>query len=143
MSLNEGSNIIHATAVSLNGRGVLIMGPSGSGKSGLALELMGYGADLVSDDRVLLETRDQSLIARTAPNLHGMIEARGIGILNAVTVDSTQIVLAVDMNQTETDRLPPHRSVVLLDVTVPVVHKSAQPSFAAAILQYLKQGRKE
>ncbi len=72
-----------------------------------------------------------------------MIESRGIGILNAVTVDSTQIVLAVDMNQTETDRLPPHRSVVLLDVTVPVVHKSAQPSFAAAILQYLKQGRKE
>ena len=143
MSLTEGSRIVHATAVSVNGRGVLIMGPSGSGKSSLALELMAYGADLVSDDRVLIEIRVQSLIARTAPNLQGMIEARGIGILNAVSVESTEIVLVVDMDQTETDRLPPQRSAVLLDVKVPVVHKSAQSSFAAAILQYLKQGRKE
>ena len=53
--------ILHATAVAVAGRGLLIRGASGSGKSGLALEMMARGAQLVSDDRVIVSDRDDGL----------------------------------------------------------------------------------
>ena len=143
MTPTNPDDIIHATTVALNGRAVVIMGPSGAGKSGLALELMAYGADLVADDRTRLVTENGRLIAQSAPNLHGMIEARGFGILHADAVDRAEVVLVVDLEKVESERLPPRRSTVLLDVTVPLVHKSAHSPFSAAILQYLKFSGKE
>ena len=54
---------IHAGAVGIGGRGLLILGPSGAGKSALALALMGLGARLVADDRVILRVEDGRLLA--------------------------------------------------------------------------------
>ncbi len=143
MSLTGPCDIIHATTVALNGKAVVIIGPSGAGKSSLALELMAYGADLVADDRTKISNENGKLIAQSAPNLHGMIEARGFGILNADAVDRAEVVLVVDLEKTETERFPPRRSTVLLDVSLPLVHKSAHSPFSAAILQYLKFSGKE
>ncbi|MCB2151511.1 MAG: hypothetical protein KDE06_10360, partial [Rhodobacteraceae bacterium] len=56
--------ILHAACVSLEGRGVLVLGPSGSGKSALALQLMAHGCTLVSDDAVEVRDDDGAPVAR-------------------------------------------------------------------------------
>ena len=133
--------ILHASCVALDGRAVLIMGPSGSGKSALALQLMALGARLVSDDRTRLSTEDQSLIARPPASIFGRIEARGVGILAADALDAAPVVLAVDLGQQETDRLPPDREFTALGCIVPLCHGPSTCHFPAAILQYLRAGR--
>jgi len=134
---------IHATAVVRGDRGLLILGAAGSGKSSLALELMARGATLVSDDQVELSAREGRLFARAPATIRGRIEARRVGILHAETQEEAEITLAVDLNETETERLPPRRSKKLLGVIIPLLHNAANPSFPAAILQYLKAGRSD
>ena len=73
---------LHATCVAIGGRGVLIIGPPGAGKSDLALRLLDRGAELVSDDGTVVEARDGRLHARPGPNIAGRIEVRGLGILD-------------------------------------------------------------
>ena len=74
---------LHASCVALDGRGVLILGRSGAGKSSLALELMALGARLVADDRTVLHADDGAPVASCPPAILGKIEARGVGILAA------------------------------------------------------------
>ena len=75
---------LHASAVALTpAAGVLILGPSGVGKSSLALRLMALGARLVADDGVALTVQAGALIARAPAPIAGLIEARGAGILHA------------------------------------------------------------
>jgi len=136
-----GSNPVHASCVALAGRGVLIMGRAGAGKSALALELMAYGAALVSDDRTCLRATPEALIASAPPRIAGLIEARGVGLLHAETVPEAEVVLAVDLDRVETERLPPRREIFLLDRRVSLLHKVDNAHFPAAILQYLKRGR--
>lgn len=137
------SVVLHATTVDYRGNGVLISGASGTGKSALALQLMALGATLVSDDRTLI-TRDGSKLIATAPkSIEGLIEARGVGLLQAVHTPSTSLHLAVDMGVTETERLPPLREFRHSFISLTCLYKVAAPYFPAAILQYLKQGRRE
>jgi HPr kinase/phosphorylase len=137
--------IMHASCVAYNGRAVLILGASGRGKSGLALQLMALGADLVADDRTCLVVEDRgghsSLIASAPDTLRGRIEARGVGILNAQAAGACPVVLAVDLDRTETQRLPDVRHCEFLSVSVPLLHMVDSNAFPAAILQYLKTGR--
>lgn len=135
------SDIVHASCVAVDGVGVLIIGASGSGKSGLALELMALGGMLVSDDRTCLDTVGDVLIATSPPNIKGQIEARGVGILAADVVPSAPIRLVVDMEHREGDRLPEPRTCDLLNVKVPLLLGTGLAHFAAAIIQYLKGGR--
>lgn len=134
---------LHATCVAVDGRGLLILGPSGSGKSALALRLMAHGAGLVADDRTDITLQDRDLIASAPPRLSGLIEARGLGILRADAVGPVPLVLAVDLAQTETERLPPRRSVTILGTPLPLVLGSQQDHFAASVLCYLKGGRQD
>ncbi|MGE0153100.1 MAG: HPr kinase/phosphorylase [Reyranellaceae bacterium] len=73
---------VHATAVAIDRKGVLLLGPSGSGKSDLALRLIEAGGRLVADDQVILARAGDRLVASAPPALAGRIEARGIGILD-------------------------------------------------------------
>ena len=133
---------LHATAVALTpGAGVLILGPAGAGKSGLALRLMAFGARLVADDRVLLAVEEGALIARAPAPIAGLIEARGAGILRAETLAQARIVLAVDMGRDEAERLPPSREIAFLGVTLPLVLRLQHGHLEAVILQWLKAGR--
>ncbi len=133
--------ILHGSCVALSGRGVLITGPSGSGKSGLALQLMALGCGLVSDDRTVVEVRDGGLLATTPAAIRGRIEARGVGLLAAEPTGAARLVLIVDLAQEEAERLPPWHSREVMGVALPVVHRVESPHFPAAILQYLKAGR--
>lgn len=132
---------LHASTVAVEGRGVLILGPSGAGKSALALQLMALGAGLVADDQTCLQRDDDQLIATCPCPLRGLIEARGVGILHAPPFDRATIALVIDLGQTEPDRLPPPRSVVLLQCRVNLVLGPVTPHFPAAILYYLTKGR--
>ncbi|MGR3712622.1 MAG: HPr kinase/phosphorylase [Shimia sp.] len=133
--------ILHAACVSLDGRAVLITGRSGSGKSALALALMAYGADLVADDRTIITLQKARLNASSPPTIKGLIEARGVGILRARTVTKADVVLAIDMDRVEADRLPHPYHVTILGVELPLCLKVEAAHFAPAILQYLREGR--
>lgn len=134
--------LCHANAVAIDGRGVLIRGASGSGKSGLSLQLMAFGAKLISDDQTRIILEGGALWAEAPASIAGLIEARGIGILRAA-VTRAPIVLVIDLDQTETQRFPQPHNVTLLDYALPCLHKVESPAWPAAILQYLKGSRKD
>jgi HPr kinase/phosphorylase len=129
--------VLHGTSVAVGAAGLLITGAAGSGKSALALMLMAYGAVLIADDRTLLARRDGGLWASCPATIRGGIEARGIGILGAETLPGARLAAVVDLDRTETERLPPERSQTLLGVALPLILKSEGLSFAAALRQYL------
>jgi len=97
--------MVHGTAISIGGHGVLIMGESGNGKSDLALRLIDRGAILISDDVVFLETRDNAPILTVAPNIAGKIEVRGVGIANVDFIASAPLRLVIEFVDAP-DRLP-------------------------------------
>lgn len=134
---------LHASAVAFGGGAALILGASGTGKSSLALRLVSLGACLVADDQVVLRAEGETLRAHPAPNLQGMIEARGVGILRAEYQDAADVTLIVDLDQTEKARHPEWHTKALLDLSLPCLQKSDYPAFPEAILQYLKAGRAE
>jgi serine kinase of HPr protein (carbohydrate metabolism regulator) len=94
---------IHATGLVLDGAGLILRGPSGSGKSVLALDLLdewearGRRAQLVSDDRVEIIAGDAALRMRPAPNIEGLIELRGRGIVHRPFVQEAPLHLVVDL----------------------------------------------
>ena len=104
---------VHASAVNVGDRAVLIRGPSGAGKSRLAFDLILCGrsgqippAILVGDDRVYLATVGGQLLVSPAPALAGLIEVRGLGIRRCDYVEQAVVGLIVDLAATDTARLP-------------------------------------
>lgn len=132
---------VHATCVAHKGRGLLISGASGSGKSTLGLQLIALGADLVADDRVRLIQTEGGITADAPASIRGLIEARGVGLLNAPSFGPVPLHLLVDLDIAETDRLPPLHSRRLGAYTLPMVHNSTSTHFPSALLLYLAHGR--
>lgn len=98
---------VHGTAVLAGSTGILLRGPSGSGKSMLALALMEHGARLVADDRVFLFPRGGRLIASPPSEIAGLVELRGVGILSYPYEQAALIHLVVDLVEPgELARLP-------------------------------------
>ena len=133
---------VHASAVAWDGRAVLITGASGSGKSTLALQLLAYGCRLIADDATILQSDKGQLIASCPPALSGLIEARGTGLLNVKNLSRAPVTLCITLDQIETERLPPWRTVTYLGLSLPLLHKVETGHFAAAVLQYVKLGRR-
>ena len=131
----------HGSAVELAGRAVLILGPSKSGKSTLALELMSMGATLVADDMIMLQRAEDCVLVAPPPDSIAGIEASGIGILGAAQSEQARLLLIVDLGQGETERLPPMRKRELLGMEIDLVHGAGNNQLAPAIIQYLKYGR--
>ena len=138
-----GTLVLHATCVAFEGRGVLILGPAGSGKSALGLNLMALGAALVADDRTEIAAGPNGLTATAPPGLPPLIEARGVGLLRAAVQPQARLVLAVDLGQTEHDRLPPWREWMHKGHALPLVHGPSTGHFPAAIRQYILSGRQD
>lgn len=99
--------ILHASAVAKDGAALLILGPSGSGKSSLALELIALGAGLIADD--LVRIRPGPVAAPVRPGSTQRIEARGVGLLRLPAAAPAPVRLALDLGVAETERLPPRR----------------------------------
>ena len=136
------SQILHASTVAVDGKGLLILGPSGSGKSALAIRLLALGALLVADDRTHLTATDGRITARCpAPAISGLVEARGIGLLRAPTTDQAEVALVADLGQTEDQRLPPFRKITILGCDLALVLHPRNDHFPEALMLYLRHGR--
>src|SRR6266851_918386 len=110
---------VHASAVLVENRAVLIRGPSGAGKSRLAFDLILAGrsgqiprAVLVGDDRVHLDTHDGQLVVRPARELAGLIEIRGLGIRRCEHIGAAIVALVVDLSAPDAERLPPPETLL-------------------------------
>jgi hypothetical protein len=104
---------VHASAVLVGDHAVLIRGPSGSGKSRLAFDLILAGRAgqipatvLVGDDRVYLEVAQGQLVVRPARELAGLIEIRGLGIRRCDVAEQAVVGLVVDLSATDAERMP-------------------------------------
>lgn len=104
---------IHASAILLGARAALIRGPSGSGKSRLALALLQAAdrgtlafARLVADDRAHVEAVHGRLLVRPAPALAGLLEVHGLGIRRVPHEPLAVVGLLVDLGLPEAARLP-------------------------------------
>ncbi len=132
---------VHATAIALGDVGVLLRGPSGSGKSDLALRLIDQGARLVADDQTVLVRRADLLIASPPATIAGRLEVRGIGIVALDHAADVPVALVVDLAAQETiERLPAPSTTTLLGVRLPVVRldptaASAAPKVRLAVRQ--------
>jgi serine kinase of HPr protein (carbohydrate metabolism regulator) len=111
--MSTPSASVHASAVLVGERAVLIRGPSGAGKSRLAFDLILAGRSgqipatrLVGDDRLYLEVRRNELAVRPARSLEGLIEIRGLGIRKCDYAAEALVGLVVDLNAADAERLP-------------------------------------
>jgi serine kinase of HPr protein (carbohydrate metabolism regulator) len=89
----------NATCVALDGRGLLIEGPAGSGKSSLALALIDRGARLVGDDGVFLENDSGRLLARPHPRTRGLLEIRNVGIVKMLVCERVPVCLVLRLDE--------------------------------------------
>lgn len=109
--------LANATCVSVSGRGLLIEGPPESGKSSLALALLDRGAILVGDDAVALECREGQVWALPPPNITGLLEISGVGIVTFPVCEAPlSLVLTLEK---PVDRLPVPGERNLLGIGVP------------------------
>ncbi len=133
--MSHSAKNIHATAVSIGGHGVIICGPSGRGKSDLALRLIDRGAVLISDDRVVIEERvvigerGGHPVLQPAGNIAGLIEVRGIGILEMDYTHDVPLKLQVNLADT-TERFV--ENIAVADVAGYPVHSITLSAFEAS-----------
>jgi serine kinase of HPr protein (carbohydrate metabolism regulator) len=116
------STTLHATCIAIRGRGVLLTGAPGAGKSDLALRLIDRGAELVSDDGTRVEARGERLYASVPSTIAGKIEVRGLGIVELPAHAEAQIALLVALDQ-PVPRMPGETLPVRMieGVAVPVI----------------------
>jgi serine kinase of HPr protein (carbohydrate metabolism regulator) len=120
--------IVHASCVAIGGRGVLLAGKSGAGKSDLALRLIDRGARLVSDDYTELRRGGETLLARAPERIAGKIEVRGVGIVELEAAADVPVCLYADLDR-QVERLPEAQAIALAGQAIPLVAIAAlEPS---------------
>jgi len=132
---------VHGTAIALHGRGALILGSAGAGKSSLALQLMALGAGLVADDAVDIMRSGGQLTLHRPESIAGLVEARGVGLISVKSIDHSALEIVVDLDKTVAKRLPEPQTELILGVEVPLICGKNVPNLAAVIWCLLKDGR--
>lgn len=99
MAAQDSTETMHATSVAIDGRAVLICGASGAGKSDLALRLIDRGATLISDDYTIVRSSGGQLEASAPATIAGMMEVRGVGVVDLPSIDRARLALIIDLSQ--------------------------------------------
>jgi HPr kinase/phosphorylase len=129
--------LVHATAIAIEGVAILLRGPSGSGKSDLALRLIDGGARLIADDQALLRRADNQVFVRAPAEIAGLIEVRGIGILHVDLINEAPIALVVDLvPSTQIERIPDNRFERVLGLALPLITLAPFEASAPAKLRF-------
>jgi serine kinase of HPr protein (carbohydrate metabolism regulator) len=136
--------LVHGTTIAIKGVGILIRGPSGSGKSDLALRLMDEGARLVADDQTRLSAHKGRLWASSPASIAGLMEVRGLGIVTLPHKAKARLGLVVDLvAEADIERLPDPDDVEFLEIRVMRValaafhaSSSAKVRLAAALAKH-------
>lgn len=116
--------IMHGSAVLLKSvhfepSAVFLRGLSGSGKSDLACRLIDDGGELICDDQVVLERRQDKIFADSVAAIRGLIEVRGVGLLRYPVADAARLRLIIDLvKQDEVPRLPEPEMVDVLGIEI-------------------------
>lgn len=136
---------VHASCCAWSGLAVLLRGIPGSGKSDLALRLVDAGFQLVADDRVDLAVEHGGVTASAPAALAGLIEVRGLGILDLGSPGAARVGLLADLAPAATiERTPEPATEALLGITLPVIRiDPTAPSAVARVRTALAvlQGR--
>ncbi|MCH8861489.1 MAG: HPr kinase/phosphatase C-terminal domain-containing protein [Proteobacteria bacterium] len=123
----------HASCIALGGKAVLIRGPSGSGKSDLALRLIDGGAELLADDYTLLTRDGEQLIAAPPDKIAGRIEVRGVGLVCMPSASDLPVALVIDLvGRDDVERLPAPRDTEIEGVRIPLLELWPFAASAAA-----------
>jgi serine kinase of HPr protein (carbohydrate metabolism regulator) len=135
------SENLHSSTVALDGRAVLICGPSGSGKSDLALRMLDRGFTLVSDDRTIIRKQGNKLIASAPETIKGKLEIRGLGIVEIEPVSNVPVALVVEL-RSDVQRMPDDsQERLILGTGIPLISVDAMtasaPSKVALALERL------
>ena len=128
------SETLHASTVAIDGRAVLIEGPSGSGKSDLALRLIDRGAVLVSDDYTLLMRVGTQLVARAPATIAGKLEIRGIGIVAEPHVADVPVGLLVRL-ESPVPRMPERRLRRIAGIDIRQIALDPHPASAPILVE--------
>ena len=141
MNLRLSSETLHASTVAIDGRAVLITGPSGSGKSDLSLRLLDRGFVLVSDDQTIVKKVGTRLCASSPPTIRGKLEIRGVGIVSVDHVEDVPVAMVVELTS-DIQRLPDDsRERPMLGLPIPLISVDAltasAPSKVALALDLL------
>ncbi len=110
-----------ATCVAIDGRGILIEGPPGLGKSSLALALIDRGAVLVGDDGVVIEAVGGELVAHPHPNIRGMLEVRGVGLVPLQVAESAPVALVLRLDPNAPRFVETAEKLVIAGIELPLV----------------------
>ncbi len=128
---------LHASCVAIAGEAVLLRGPSGSGKSDLALRLIDAGARLVADDGTQLRRDGSRLIASAPAAIRGLIEIRGLGPVAMLPAPPTPVALLIDLVGPEAvPRMPEPRFETFEDVALPCLALHAFAASAAITVKW-------
>ena len=132
---------LHATSVDWRGRGVLLTGPSGSGKSDIALRLVGLGATLVADDQVLVWASGGALYAKSPETIAGLMEVRAVGITHMPFRRFSRICLIAELNlESEVERLPLGQTTEIEGISVErLILPGLDPSTPLKVMAALKK----
>ena len=109
--------LLHASCVAIGGKGVLLAGPPGAGKSDLALRLIDGGAALVADDQTLLRVEKNSLLAAPPTAIAGLIEVRHVGLLRLPYSEAVPVALYIELGE-KPERLPEPDAITLLGIEI-------------------------
>jgi serine kinase of HPr protein (carbohydrate metabolism regulator) len=144
--------IVHAGLIAIRyrtrWRGILIRGPSGSGKSDLAFRTLSHGFRLVADDRVLIFRSGQRVFGRAPAPIQGVVELRGLGIVPLETLRLAEVSLVIDCVESwAIERMPHVDRLLMLGAEIPTLaicpFEASSPAKLCRAIEVLGRARQQ